>query len=486
MVYCFYEKKKQSLPGQEICKRCATLKEISMIDYIFNTIFTMRNFKLFSFVLMAGMFLFLGGCQKEEDLISNSPKTFISFDWSQNEMKFFNQNNSANTKVSARITNFRFHPSVIALYNQIANDNNRKGKLGYIDKFVSSYGVPLWKEAYIHENDNETISALLIQFTDGIKATGIMTAIKGNNDGQYTISFMTRDSIKNNFLTSTAKLKYQIRRLHNLDKKLGYKDKNLDNLHCTFMRGSKLPQTEKGTEDCEWKFVEICDNNTTYIGGSYKIPPFLDHDHDGIINQEDQDWGELLARFPKLSQDQYTQRFYEYWQDNYYDELGDFDSWFDEISEFDDEEFWYDKDFSNGFDLGGLLSDIFDCIADFLEQLFNDIYDWISELFDGDEDGDGIRDSEDKDKNGNGIPDDIEGIQPGCWGEYSGGDDWGWDDPFNGSTVSTRTINCLYYYVLICENGNWYDHFEIGDLDQKVDYLVTQLLSSNAYDKLFY
>ncbi|MBK8348187.1 MAG: hypothetical protein IPL08_11350 [Saprospiraceae bacterium] len=43
------------------------MKEISMIDYIFNTIFTMRNFKLFSFMLMAGMFLFLGGCQKDQE-----------------------------------------------------------------------------------------------------------------------------------------------------------------------------------------------------------------------------------------------------------------------------------------------------------------------------------------------------------------------------------------------------------------------------------
>ncbi|MBL0101916.1 MAG: hypothetical protein IPP49_19265 [Saprospiraceae bacterium] len=121
------------------------MKEISMIDYIFNTIFTMRNFKLFSFMLMAGMFLFLGGCQKDPE---NDKKI------TPDQSKFLYSAISDFKEISSQIvskTEIRskeFDSNLNAIKAKLLELDNR---FGLFEKIVTNYGFPIWDRPLIAE-----------------------------------------------------------------------------------------------------------------------------------------------------------------------------------------------------------------------------------------------------------------------------------------------------------------------------------------------
>ncbi len=69
-------------------QRVRILLFISMINYIYYTIFTMKNLKLVSLLALTVLFLFLGGCQKDDVDYRNSTKNLYQSDEKYSNSKY--------------------------------------------------------------------------------------------------------------------------------------------------------------------------------------------------------------------------------------------------------------------------------------------------------------------------------------------------------------------------------------------------------------
>ncbi|MCR9134180.1 MAG: AHH domain-containing protein [bacterium] len=177
--------------------------------------------------------------------------------------------------------------------------------------------------------------------------------------------------------------------------------------------------------DCSWNVLVICSDlntQTTWFGGISNMPPHLDHDGDGIINSEDQDFLSL-----GITQDQFEDWLREWWLQNEYEHLGDYDQYFQ----------------NNG---GSSWYNDYEEIMEFWEGIWQDMWlDWQDYIYDEWYDDHGYDDPRDP------------------WDDPIYACGGGWYDPLD-SPIEEREVRCFAYYVLDCGVGefdidNWQDVF---------------------------
>lgn len=304
---------------------------------------------------------------------------------------------------------------MIEVYNSLAVKNED-------DKFVSNLilgmGYPMWNKSFIYENKKINEDLILIPLVKGndTKVSGIITATRvkqGRYEGEYIINAMSRNVALGkgkNEVNNYGRCSY-LKGFRTFDKAIfSFKDSEIEEegLACGCNEIDNPPSVLTGG-DCMWSVVTVCsdtETQVTWVATTSRLPPHLDHDRDGIPNEEDQDWYEFSQRHD-INQDEFEQIIGDWWEQIDYDQY-----------EFDNDQYLYDE---------------------FLEDLYNEFMD-------------------DRFPEENPNDDDD---QPQCCASIF--DDWGL---FGGDALlqgDTRDIICNDFYVLICgdEAGgpNWQDFY---------------------------
>lgn len=402
-----------------------------------------------SFFLLA-LVLFFFGCEKDLPIpnetrfevlpSSQTPHSgFVKYEWSEKEAQFFNltppsilepKPGSADEKTGLE-NGVIYHPLVIDGYNEIAEQNNREH---FIEVIVNEMGVPYWQKAIVYDNGDPNSQLALVPFlsTEPDKFSGVLSIKR--EAGNIVINGMSRKNLlrteegnpKQRSIYAEWMYSYQSWLLSTEE------DEELRRAYCLYNErlGASNEWTNPPTGyDCEWRIVELCsdlNSQTSWIGGRDNIPPHLDHDRDGILNEDDQDWLEFSRRFG-ITQEEWENLVTDWWIQHQEGVHGYYQSYYE--------------------DYDGYWDDIF--------QDFWDSYeDWIREY----------------DDDHNIFDDPYEG-----WPPYAGGgtgwgpnqDDYPDDYPedcWGGNLNSSgggRDIRCDFVYLLFCsseEEGSWWDY----------------------------
>ncbi len=297
-------------------------------------------------------------------------------------------------------------------------------------------GYPLWNHTYVYNNrtNHENVVAIpLVQSDTSIVAGLIVVTFQPSG---VIINGITRQEV---FLIDEGNTKSKLGYATNMykfeDNIFGEASEAMEEACCELQQ-KFATDPETGVVPCAWVEIELCYDeltNSSWVGGLHNIPPHLDHDLDGIPNDQDQDWYEWSTRY-NVSQLDFQDHIIEWWEDNYENQYGDYElfwedpeDWYDENSvalNLDWDEFWDDiADFFD--DLSGGLGDIFDDIGGFFGNLWDDIWD------------------------------------DGGYGCY----DWGIDAE---TPIESRTIICNWFYIYDCPtltNPWWTFHEGFADAD---------------------
>ncbi len=384
-----------------------------------------------SVLLAALLALSLFSCKKDilnESFADDHPDSykhnFKVYQWSEKEKNFFSLNqNPSSISLDMRSEEYPtiYQPLLVEAYNEIARQNEIHGFVGEI---ATKVGYPDWSRSYVSKNDNSQKNLVIIplSFDNQNKLSGLIIASKQTSSvgSRWSINGMSREELLSaqtgNPLQKGALahwvLKYEYRY---------YQTENeaLKDAYCTLKtRGEDENIVNSPVfnppPDCTWRILEICSDDETQIfwqAGVDMIPPHLDHDRDGILNQNDQDWHEFMQRH-NITQEQFTQAIDSWWEDHYQDEYGDYDNFWDEFY----------------LDGGG------EDVTDFLNNLWNDLEDFFDSIFEGDN------------------PMDYDPEIAYC----------PFDDPFQGNgtddRIGFRDVRCNFYYILDCGSGssNWW------------------------------
>lgn len=380
-------------------------------------------------------FVFVFSCKKDsfqplQQETTNQSKQFKRYNWSEKERKFFSLENQLRKNIKARSgAGHLYHHRLVDVYNLIAEQNQDKH---FVEYLLIDVGTPLWIEAMVYSHHDIAENAVAIPLVrDGENKINGVIVYHEKPDGTKIIEGKTRKQLIDTLTSeslSSDRLKSQLGYLKwmiGYEKYLfGQSGDDLQNAICIIKRdynaSLQLPPPPPGSEPCIGVYVPMCvhfGTNTWWFGGLNNIPPHLDHDHDGIPNDEDPDFLHL-----NMSQEDFERLVRQWWDEHYPDDDYD-DFWEQDWNEIDwDNEEWGDWDF-----------------WDELE----DLWDSIMDLFDQDQDHDQFPYGEDHGDN-----------EPPC----------PWDDPFSGgSSVDERTINCGYFMIWPdCVHDAWWE-FAYGD-----------------------
>ncbi len=414
----------------------------------------MRKFILSSLMLMAAsMFLFLGGCRKDDlnkEKIIKSLKSFRKIStWNQSEKQFFKINEKTNTVNRNKQAVNCFNPLIMASYDYLVNENE---KFNFVEEISSKVGNPKWENSAVFYNRKDRTNATLIPLVKNgqNKVNGIISI--NIIEGKIIVNAYLQSNV-NASLKSDCNYYFIAEHFANFESKMFNSSVSpVQMSRICECKENNTPTLINLPPDCEWNLVELCTDsrsNTTWQNGQIAIyPPHLDHDRDGIHNDDDQDWPEWLDR-RGLTASEFEVRIRNWWIDNQYIKHGNYDEFWEEI----DENIWekYDEE-----DHGGSLNTfdwIFD-LLDFFDDLFGDFFDWIGDTWDSF----------------------IDWII--FWDEVSCPDIS--DNPMNNEILENRVIKCDWYYIKSCNDDfNWWEDFDI-----KVDCPIMSHLQSSDVQKL--
>lgn len=230
----------------------------------------------------------------------------------KSEKEFFNIHKSIGL-VSRSDRSFRITPEVIKVHQHLLEENSRKS---FAEGINDKVGTPLWNHAYTFKTGTTDFYVLVPLFNAHLnKINGYLSGMESQN--LITMNGMTRSELVGNLNINSAIKKSTLTILAKQEKLLtGNVSSEIDSCLCILSEiirdngitfdGSEI--LNNGDEPCEPTLKEICiDQNGGYhwFGGMGSIPIHLDHDQDGIINSEDQDWIELQGRF-NLTQEDFT------------------------------------------------------------------------------------------------------------------------------------------------------------------------------------
>jgi len=426
--------------------------------------------KFYKYLVLLFVFSILYSCSKDLDEfiptsqnVQKSELTQYS-DWNDTEKQFFT---FESLKVNARKSERRdeipfFHKSSIKAYNYLAELNQNSP---FIEKIVEKVGYPLWNFSHVYDNENLGIEKVAIPFA--FAQEDKVTAI-------ISVTFSEQDQIVSVFKPSEVQYNLDnCKNLHDVSLMMNFNfnifgdhNQNIHEAYCACLENSVPPSAPTGPiEECDWFPIELCVDFDTQLGfqaghhifhqdddndgipnmydedwivfsklGDHDedgvaneddqdwydfmdrhntiYPPHLDHDLDGILNDDDQDWYEFLQRI-NISEEQFYAAIKDGWE--YYgleQEYGDYDEFWSDM-----DDFYFDWDDQYG-------DDFFEDLWDDMQDIWDEAWDWWH----------------DDDRDGNGIDD-----------RYDDCDDI-WDDSplTEGIEVSSREIECEWYYVKDC------------------------------------
>ncbi|MEM1323657.1 MAG: hypothetical protein AAGG75_25575 [Bacteroidota bacterium] len=401
----------------------------------------MKNRILIYFIILLIGTLSVQSCRKDSELdkmpiptTEQLPSPFKQYAWAEKEAPFFSLDNQSGNTVNAR-TNGQtvFHPLVIEAYNEIAAQNEQHH---FVEAIVPKVGLPLWQQSYVYANDSTSQSLVLIplSFAGQTKLSGLIAVNK--SDGRYIINGMSRAELLQTEQGNAVQKGAYAEWMYQYEQWLFESpSEELLEAYCTYLEETTVnaDPTDPGdpnssgdpTEPCVWRILELCvDENTqtSWIGGHNNLPLHLDHDRDGILNKDDQDWHEFQQR-TGITQEEFERRVVDWWNRHHRDEQ-------------DREYHEFFNDHSNQWNpgnqhLGGLW--------EWLEDLWDDFWDFFG---------------------GNDPIDDI-------YFDPHPGRDFDQNCNFFGGLSSEETgdrnsIRCNWYYVLDCggSGDHWWDIFD--------------------------
>lgn len=418
-----------------------------------------KGLMLLGLILLVGLGLF--SCKKEFSLQSNfqnegsSLQKFKKFDWNVTEQSFFSLEDRFNSfkGVGDRTDNnkFIFKPLLVEAYNQIAEENNAQH---FITNIANSAGFPIWNKSLVYKDSIGHNDLVIIPLSKtGFKIVSSYIMLYRNptiSSNRFNISSVTRSEVLDTAGVNASIKASQARWLLALDKHVfNLEDENLKSSYCEYLNNSNAgangPAPNPPITPCQWQQFEICftpGSSTFWIGGNSVLPPHLDHDHDGIPNQYDNDWN-LLVNSGRITQDDFTRMVNEWWYDKYYDDFGSYNVFFDQFNDIQGgEPVNIDWD-----PLSYKLDDIMFHFDQFFGNILDDFRDGWYDLW----------------------------HEVHCF-------DWG---PVNGSATD-REVICRYAWVYVCNDGtdNWWNNL-INDLygweapQDERDYIYQYWLSNN-------
>ena len=381
----------------------------------------------------------LFSCKKEpENLVAQNTVSsaqfkngFAKYSWSEKEAEFFSLNTHKKFQSSGslesrndELVDFIYHPDLVGLYNEIAEQNAAHH---FVEEIIVKAGLPVWRYARIVEDAETQKSHIVVPlaFDTYPAVTGLITAIK--NENGFVINAISRQELLNTDQGDPLRNVAYANALAGYDKILfGIEGEALETF-CDYVKildenpplgpDPALPPDE----DCEWRFLEVCSDDvtqTTWFGGLSNMPPHLDHDGDGIINYEDQDWLQY-----GISQEEFEHYVEMWWEENYQQEYGYYhDFW--------NEDLWEDFTSTGG---GQDFNEFWDDFSD----IWDNLWDWIRS--DDNYFGDDI------------YYDPDPGNPSNCYF------DWPRE---GGAQIEERDIRCYWYYILDCgeeyNTNNWW------------------------------
>ena len=388
------------------------------------------------------MALIFGSCKKDvETSVSQTGNDstkidngFARYAWTGKEADFFDLGTYKRIQSPGLVANRNnepaslvYHPDLVGLYNEIAEQNETHH---FVEDIVTNAGLPVWRYAQVikPENAQNTLLIVPLAFDSFPAVTSFITAIK--SQGQYTINAVSRKELLDTEHGNPQRKLSYAKALAFYDKLLFGNKGDASSAFCEYVSKIEenptlppVPPLPPGG-DCEWRIVEVCSDDDAqatwfnWLGGISVLPPHLDHDGDGIINAQDQDWGELVIRFG-VDQEDFTEYVLEWWQDEYEPEYGDYETFWDN---------YYNDD--GGQDFHEFWDNVSN-IWDELSNMWQDFWDWASST------------------------DPFDDLYYEPQNPY---EDCPWN-PFHGGAIEEREIRCDWYFILDCgaafEANNW-------------------------------
>lgn len=400
----------------------------------------MRRFQsIFLAVWLIQPTLLLVSCKKDLPFIDSedtqsatfSDNGFVQYAWTDDEARFFSLAPpaplSGGSIVTFRTEDKVYHPIIVDAYKKIAEQNEAHD---FVEDLQNMVGTPYWEKAFVYHNreTGQEIALIPLFASDADKISGVISVKREGSD--LIISGISRDNLlRSEEGDPSVRLAYADWVLKYQSWMLGTEsDTELKEALCGYVeRETDTQQTPPPPPDCSWVLVEMCsddDSQTVWIGGRENIPLHLDHDRDGVINSEDQDWLELI-RDTDITQEYWERFVFDWWEDHNQDQ--DYWDYWDNDDYFNDQydDFWDDwqdpqEHEGRGLDWGDIWGDI----VDFFDG--HNPFEW----------------------------------QDGRGHDRGPGDDCDPFDPFNGG--GGREIRCDVVYLLYCgQSGAWWTSADI-------------------------
>lgn len=379
---------------------------------------------------------FLTTCQKDRILSDNLPQ---NFNWSSEETAFFALQSSTSIFRNQNAPGYLYHPLLLEVRQKLIQENETKP---FVEAIVNHTGFPVWAKSYVYCNPITKDKLVLIPLSSSAESlvTGFITLYKKDDgtDADFVINGMSRsellDTTSGNPYQKAEYVKFMMKYdkllFQKLDDKLAnaychYKSKTINNPPSAMDPPPFTPPSFEGCSEapspsglCEWRILQVCTDsstNYTWFGGTdgplpNEIATWFDgdHDDDGILDQEDEDYIDWYWEF-----DDWWHLNYDLDWPDFFDGDHDNDGILDE----------FDPDWDDFFSVfEGQLEDL----GDWFRDIWDDVDTWWDDIWDG---------------------------EIGCPFE---------DPPLTGS-ADERTITCEWFYVLDCGAGapgtNWYDTF---------------------------
>ncbi len=435
-------------------------------------------------LLLISFLLGVTSCKKDLDDLQPSESTnsgishsgFKKYAWNEKEAAFFDVNgyqklmqSSVVSERNTEVVSVAYHPELIQLYNEIADQNQNQH---FIEDIVNGSGIPIWQYAQIVKDQAEEKTHIIIPLAldTSTTVTGLIVAMNSNNS-RYVINAYKREQLLDATNGDPFLNAAYARAVASYDRFFFKNEGDAIDAYCTFkeeIEGSTTPTNPVSLPDCEWRMLEVCTddvNQITWVGGVTTLPPHLDHDGDGIVNEDDQDWHDFIRRH-NIDQDEFTNRVITWWEENRMEDEGI------DYLEFINDHFEHQNEQGNAPDFDWFWN-AFEEFWGGLGDLVSGFWDWFSDFFGGNPQDD--------------IYFDPYEVQCPPFPN------------FGGDIVEERTIICHWYFVLDCgqstDPNSWWESLvpvpcpECPNYqDQGYDDLFSNRTAAyyNTHDQTFY
>ncbi|MEY4902844.1 MAG: hypothetical protein RLZZ292_659 [Bacteroidota bacterium] len=270
-------------------------------------------------MLLSSIFTF-NACKKDELALQDKKtetkaaqtlKGFRQYAWSPKEQSFFSIAPRASQSKSFRSDEeLIYHPLVKKAYNEIARQNEQEH---FVEGIMTKVGVPIWDKSFVHYNSGtkDNLVVIPLAFEKEKQLTGFLalTEEMKNGNKRYIVNTMSRQDLLDTKTGNYKQKAFYTKKMLQYEKEvLGTTDEVLREANCHYKTNENEEANNLNPAPCEWTIIELCDDDRLqqqWIGGH---PPKYhptegDHDGDGILNKDDEDYKKLIEQIGDDDQD---------------------------------------------------------------------------------------------------------------------------------------------------------------------------------------